>query len=66
MNELIKCNQCEATLAKEEACLSRKLLGIQTKEGYCLHCLAQSTGSTVEQLQADIARYQAEGCLFFL
>lgn len=62
----ILCIDCESILSKDEIALSKKLIDIDTKEFYCLHCLAQYIGCTEDDLSVKIQEFKEQGCTLFL
>lgn len=60
------CCTCSRPLTKEEVALTRKLTEVDTDMFYCLDCLADYIGCTVEDLQIKISEFQEQGCTLFL
>lgn len=59
-----KCVQCnKIPLNKDEIGASKKFLG--GKKYYCLNCLAEITGFTLEELEARIQELKENGCQYF-
>ena len=46
-------------------CLRKKLLGKDIVNFYCMECLADYLGCTVEELLDKIEEFKAEGCTLF-
>lgn len=60
------CCACSRPLTKEEVALTQKLIDLDTDTFYCLDCLAEYIGCTVEDLQSKISEFQEQGCTLFL
>ena len=60
------CCDCGKSLKKDEIALSRKLIDDQTEEFYCLTCLAEFIGCSIEDLQLKIQEFKEQGCTLFL
>lgn len=45
--------------------INKKLLGKDIKNFYCMDCLADYLGCTVEELLDKIEEFKAEGCKLF-
>lgn len=60
------CCECGKPLSKDECALSRKLLGIDTDDVYCLRCLAEYFSCTESDLEIKIREFKEQGCIFFL
>lgn len=52
-------------LSKDEIGITKKLMGKNVKEFYCLPCLAESLEVTVEELEEKIEEFKNEGCTLF-
>lgn len=50
---------------KDEIGLTKKLIGIDSQEFYCLDCLADYLEVTAEELIAKIEEFKEEGCTLF-
>ena len=53
-------------LEKETIGINKKLLGIDITNFYCMDCLAEYLGCTVEELLDKIEEFKEEGCTLFL
>ena len=53
-------------LEKNDIGLNKKLLGTKINNYYCLNCLAEYLGCTVDELLDKIEEFKAEGCKLFL
>ena len=53
-------------LSKDEIALSKKLIDIDTEFFYCIDCLADNIGCTIEDLQEKIQEFKEQGCTLFL
>ncbi len=52
-------------LSKDEVGITKKLMGKNTKELYCLPCLAETLEVSVEELEDKIEEFKNEGCTLF-
>lgn len=52
-------------LSKNEIGLSKKLIGSNTKNFYCIACLAEYLEVTEEELLEKIEEFKEEGCKLF-
>ncbi|MGE4300417.1 MAG: hypothetical protein AB7F40_02320 [Victivallaceae bacterium] len=63
----IDCVCCKKqNLGKNAIGLNKKLLGDKIVNFYCMDCLADYLGVTVEELREKIEQFKAEGCKLFL
>ncbi len=63
----IECVICGSPeLDKDTIGINKKLLGAQIENFYCMDCLAEYLGCTVEELLEKIEEFKAEGCRLFL
>ncbi len=61
------CVMCgKRNLEKNDIGLNKKLLGTKINNYYCLNCLAEYLGCTVDELLEKIEEFKAEGCKLFL
>ena len=61
-----KCYVCgKSPLTKNEIGLTKKLIERNTKQFYCLSCLADYLEVTEEELLAKIEDFKNEGCTLF-
>ena len=64
--EIKTCYVCgKKPLSKNESGLTKKLLGKNTREFYCLDCLAEYLEVTTDELLAKIEEFKEEGCTLF-
>lgn len=62
----IECLACGKTpLDKDTIGINKKLLGKQVKTFYCMNCLADYLGCSVEDLLDKIEEFKDEGCTLF-
>lgn len=62
-----ECLACGKTpLDKDVVGINIKLLGKEVKTFYCLDCLADFLGCTVEELLEKIEEFKEEGCTLFM
>lgn len=60
------CCDCGRALKKDEIALSQKLIDVDTEEYYCLTCMADNFGCSVDDLKIKIAEFKEQGCTLFL
>ena len=53
-------------LNKDTIGINKKLLGEDTENFYCLDCLAEYLGCTVDELLDKIEEFKEEGCKLFV
>ena len=53
------------SLTRDEIGINKKLLGESVTSYYCLGCLADYLGVTVQDIQDKIEDFRAEGCTLF-
>lgn len=64
--ETHSCYVCgKVPLSKDEIGVCKKLIDKKTKKFYCLSCLSDQFEVTVEELEAKIEEFKAEGCTLF-
>jgi biotin operon repressor len=62
----MECLACrKSPLDKDTIGINKKLLGKQVKTFYCMDCLADYLGCTVEDLLEKIEEFKEEGCTLF-
>ena len=62
----IECLACgKKPLNKDIIGINKKLIGKQVKTYYCMDCLADFLGCTVEDLLEKIEEFKEEGCELF-
>lgn len=60
------CVSCKLTgLDKNTVGINKKLLGLKIKNFYCIDCLAEYLGCTVQDIFDKIQEFKDEGCLLF-
>lgn len=60
------CTSCrKIPLTKDEVGASKKLLGMDTSELYCIDCLAAYLEVTPEDIQDKIQMFKEDGCELF-
>lgn len=63
---IIKCVACGKTsLSKNEVGITKKLLGMKSKEFYCLECLANFLEVEPQDIAEKIAEFKEGGCKLF-
>ncbi len=60
------CCECGKSLKKDEVALTKKLIDMDTEEFYCLDCLAEYIGCSVQDLKEKIQEFKEQGCTLFL
>ena len=60
------CCECGKSLRKDEIAITRKLIDVDTEEFYCLDCLAEYLGCSVQDLKEKIQEFKEQGCTLFL
>ena len=60
------CCDCGKTLKKDEVALTHKLIDPDAEDFYCLDCMAEYIGCTVEDLKEKIVEFKEQGCTLFL
>ena len=60
------CCDCGKKLKKDEIALTRKLIDSDAENFYCLDCMAENIGCTVEDLKEKIVEFKEQGCTLFL
>lgn len=61
-----ECTSCrKIPLTRDEVGASKKLLGIDTSELYCIDCLAAYLEVTPEDIQDKIQMFKEDGCELF-
>ena len=61
--ECLACRKMQ--LDKDTIGINKKMLGKQVKSYYCLDCLADFLGCTVNELLDKIEEFKEEGCTLF-
>ena len=62
----IKCIACnKPDLDNNTIGINKKLLGMDVKNYYCIDCLADYLGCTVEDIYDKIDEFKSEGCKLF-
>ena len=65
-NKSFECTSCrKIPLSKDEIGASKKLLGTNTKELYCIDCLAAYLEVTPEDIYDKIEMFKEDGCELF-
>lgn len=60
------CTDCGKQLKKDEVALTRKLINADAEEFFCLECMADNIGCTVDDLKEKIVEFKEQGCTLFL
>ena len=64
--KVFSCTSCRKTpLSKNEVGASKKLLGVETSELYCIECLASYLEVTPEDIEDKIQMFKEDGCELF-
>lgn len=60
------CVACgKQALEKDTVAINKKLLGTEIKKFYCMECLADYLGCSVQDLMDKIEEFKDEGCTLF-
>lgn len=60
------CASCgKDMMKKNEIGINKKLLGEKTSAFYCMDCLAEYLGVTVQDIQDKIEEFKEQGCKLF-
>ncbi|MCQ2736475.1 MAG: hypothetical protein MJ234_04640 [bacterium] len=60
-----KCICCGESLKKDWIALNKKFIGRESKEFFCISCLAERLECTIEDLEDKIEILKEEGCALF-
>lgn len=61
-----ECLACRKTpLEKDTIGINKKMLGTDVKSFYCMDCLADYLGCSIEDLLEKIEEFKDEGCALF-
>lgn len=61
-----RCVACgKEPLTKDEVGINKKLLGESTAAFYCMDCLAEYLGVTVQDIEDKIEEFKEQGCKLF-
>ena len=66
MSRMKTCCDCGKRLKKDEIALTRKLVDMDAEEFYCMACLSEFIGCTVQDLKEKIQEFKEQGCTLFL
>lgn len=66
MSRIKMCCDCGKKLKKDEIALTRKLLDMDAEEFYCMDCLSEFIGCSVQDLKEKIQEFKEQGCTLFL
>ena len=62
----LSCVSCQKfPLNRDEVGASRKLIGMDTEQFYCIDCLAAYLEVTSEDIEDKIQMYKEDGCTLF-
>lgn len=64
-NENTLCIKCRNELDKNAIGLNYKYLGTKISKFYCMKCLAEYLGISLDDLYRQIEYFKAAGCTFF-
>ena len=63
---IYSCVSCgKQPLVKDEIGVNKKLLGKETAVFYCMSCLAEYLGVTVQDIEDKIEEFKEQGCKLF-
>ena len=60
------CCNCGKVLVKDEVALTKKLIDPEAEEFFCLDCMAENIGCTIDDLKDKIVEFKEQGCTLFL
>ncbi len=60
------CVECQRPLKKDEIGLSRKLVGDEESDLFCIDCLSAYLDCEVADLKSKIQEFKEQGCTLFL
>lgn len=61
-----RCGWCDAEIkSKDVVGINLKLLGGSGTELYCMTCLAEYIGCTIDDLETKIEEFKEQGCTLF-
>lgn len=66
MSRKKECCECGKSLKKDEVALSKKLIDLETEDFYCIDCMADYIGCSVQDLKEKIQEFKEQGCTLFL
>lgn len=66
MKKRVVCCECGNGLKKDEVALSKKLLGVDIEDLYCIDCLAEYLECSRIDLEIKIQEFKEQGCTLFL
>ena len=65
-NKKVSCVSCgKESLEKNEVGINKKLLGEQVESFYCMDCLADYLGVSVQDILDKIEEFKDQGCKLF-
>jgi len=64
--KMILCCECKKILVKDHIALSKKLLGRNITQFYCISCMAKFLECEVNDLEIKIMEFKEQGCTLFL
>jgi len=62
----LPCCECSKALRKDEVALTKKLIGTDSEEFYCIDCLAKYLECSTDDLRIKIQEFKEQGCALFL
>jgi len=66
MGRVYNCISCgKESISKDEIGINKKLLGESIDNYYCIDCLADYLGCSVDELLDKIEEFKEEGCTLF-
>lgn len=66
VNTKKNCHECCCELTKDEIALSRKMLGRNIVDYFCISCLAEYIECSPDDLKIKIQEFREQGCTLFL
>lgn len=59
------CFECACALLKDEIALSKKILGRNIEQFFCIKCLAEYLECSSDDLKIKIQEFKEQGCTLF-
>lgn len=59
------CKKCEKKLTTDEIAMTKKMIGRESKEFYCLDCMAEHFGVKRRSLEEKVEYFKKSGCMLF-
>lgn len=67
VKNICKCCWCEEDISRKDIiALNKKLIAKDITQFYCLNCLSEEFGCSIQDLEEKIKDFKSEGCTLFL